>query len=165
MSDHTELALEAQIPIASREVAEALRAALAELSRRSDRNKFQLTSNSTGSRTASITVPVALTLDGDRGLTIRAQARHGAFPTFSGTLDSIPNGPAASRVRLEGHYRVPLGRLGAIADAAGRQRVAEASLQKFFEVLIGITVDALRSDRDRIFGRHGTLGSSAFPPG
>lgn len=165
MNDPTELALEAQIPIPSREVGEALRAALAQLRRRSDRSNLQLTSTTTGSRIASIRVPVAVTVEGERSLTIRAQARHGAFPTFSGTLDTIPNGPAASRVRLEGHYCVPLGRLGAIADAAGRQRVAEASLQKFFEVLIGITVDALRSDRDRIFGRHGTLGSSAFPPG
>jgi len=62
------------------------------------------------------------------------------FPTFDGGLEVRPVGNG-TELRLEGHYRPPLGAAGVLVNRAVLNRAATASLEAFLDRLCGRLVD------------------------
>jgi hypothetical protein len=69
-----------------------------------------------------------------------ADHRH-LFPTLDGDLFALETDvPEATRICLTGRYQPPLGPAGAIGHRLAGRRLAEASIQAFFDELVsGIT--------------------------
>lgn len=143
------ISLEREVAFSAASARIALRGVLAGLAARSAQGALMLAA-------PELAVPVALDCDAepreDRfSLTIRARASEGVFPTFVGTIAASAAGPAATRVRLDGVYRVPLGPLGALANRAGLHRVAEASLAGFLDQVVAETENHVRREGDRAY--------------
>ena len=66
------------------------------------------------------------------------------FPTFVGGLEVRPDGDGAE-LRLQGHYRPPLGAAGALVNRTILNRAATASLEQL--------LDRLAGEQDRVSGR------------
>ena len=84
----------------------------------------------------AIAVPIVVTVlpKPDRyecKVVIEAKTAPHLFPRFIGTLSISPLRATGSEVWLQGSYDVPLGGLGAIADATLLHGVAHASLERF----------------------------------
>jgi hypothetical protein len=69
---------------------------------------------------------------GHFGLSWRARDHQGAFPVFGGDLEVQPDGDG-SRLRLCGHYSLPLGAVGAFGDRLLGHRLARRSVQGFLD--------------------------------
>jgi hypothetical protein len=66
------------------------------------------------------------------GLSWQASEHEGAFPAFGGDLEVHPDG-TGTILRLTGHYRPPLGAVGAFGDGLVGHRLARRALQDFLE--------------------------------
>ena len=90
------------------------------------------------------------------GLSWRARDHQGALPAFGGDLEVHPDGKG-SRLRLSGHYSLPLGPVGVFGDRLLGHRIARRSVQAFLEAA-GARIDAeLAQKRD-------AGGPAAGPP-
>ena len=88
-------------------------------------------------RTAAVGFgPVINEDDGTRTLPLwwEAAEQPWLFPTFAGGLEVRPHGEG-SVLRLEGHYRPPLGGAGRLANRAVLNRAATASLETLLDRL------------------------------
>ena len=84
--------------------------------------------------------------DGSRVLPLLLEAAEQPhlFPTFVGGLEVRPVGDGAE-LRLQGHYRPPLGAAGALVNRTILTRAATASLEKL--------LDRLAGEQERVSGR------------
>ncbi|HEY5339549.1 MAG TPA: hypothetical protein VIK27_00855 [Candidatus Aquilonibacter sp.] len=81
------------------------------------------------------------------GLTVRAVADEGFFPTFSGTLSVTP-AAMQSELRLEGSYQPPFGSLGSLLDNTVLPHAAQRSLQSLVtHIAMEMLDDARRVER------------------
>jgi hypothetical protein len=102
---------------------------------------------------AGMRVPVAVDVgkpvgDPPDGAEIRISARRhrSRYPVFTGTLRIVPVDALHSELTLAGHYDVPLGLLGALADRTVLASTAERSLQRLLaQMKAELSGDVLRS--------------------
>jgi hypothetical protein len=68
------------------------------------------------------------------GLSWQASEHEAVFPAFGGDLEVHPDG-TGTILRLTGHYRPPLGAMGAFGDGLVGHRVARRALQSFLDAV------------------------------
>lgn len=84
---------------------------------------------------------------GDRTIKVplrwRAAEHPAIFPAMHGQVEvtALSINPPLTQVTFTGHYRPPLGVLGAIADALAGHRVAEASIHWFIDHIAAALVE------------------------
>ena len=152
------IVLDAEFSVAARLAHEALRRAVASLSRKSERGELSLAAGvgSTDHDLARIEVPilletVATSPDAAAPLPIEVRARSAAaaFPEFKGSIEVSQTGPARTRVRLAGAYTVPLGVVGAVVNAVALDRIALHSLRRLFDLLVSETNAIIRGQEEQ----------------
>lgn len=79
------------------------------------------------------------------GLSWHASEHEAVFPAFGGDLEVHPDGTGAI-LRLTGHYRPPLGAMGAFGDGLVGHRVARRALQSFLEAVAARVEAALAAE-------------------
>lgn len=86
--------------------------------------------------------PVVVEADGTRLLPLwwEAAEHPELFPTFDGGLQVCPH-DRGTELRLEGHYRPPLGAAGGLVNRAVLHRAATASLEAFLDRLAARLVE------------------------
>lgn len=75
------------------------------------------------------------------GLCWKASSHAGAFPVFGGDLELQPEGHSA-RLRIHGHYRLPMGQVGAAGDALIGHRVAHRVFERLAQTVARRLEDA-----------------------
>jgi hypothetical protein len=150
--------IDVEFALAAPAAREAVRKALAAWSERSQRGEIALeaVAHAGGAaEMARLAVPVVIESNAatappheDLTLTIHARSAESAFPTFAGSIVVEGQDAALSRVRLEGAYHVPMGALGAAADAVAFEGVARDSLRRMFENLVADARKAVREEAE-----------------
>jgi hypothetical protein len=126
-----------------------------------ERNDFMLTVD-LGVARASMSVPVRVELGGTRNatsipFTLAAREHTDWFPVFNGEARSEAEGSLASRLRLIGDYKVPLGALGTIVNRRVLGGAAARSLRAFVVRLRADVVDEIRRSELDVRRREGHL--------
>ncbi len=68
--------------------------------------------------------------------TIQAAERPDWFPVFSGDLELTATAEQGVELALEGRYSVPGGFVGRLADKGGLHRIADDSIDRFFNSIL-----------------------------
>ena len=126
-----------------------------------ERNDFMLAVD-LGVARASMSVPVRLELREGRSatsipLTLAATEHTDWFPVFNGEARSEEAGALASRLRLIGDYKVPLGALGTIVNRRLLGGAAARSLRAFVVRLHADVLDEIRRSELDVRRREGQL--------
>lgn len=85
-------------------------------------------------------------------LEIQASDHEDWFPVFDGDLEVVGLSSGSVEVAMEGAYRPPGGPVGAITSVAGLHRIAEESLDHYFEGLLDRLRDRCRGASDDVGG-------------
>lgn len=67
---------------------------------------------------------------------VRARERPEWFPVFTGDLELTATSDTTVEVALEGTYSVPGGFVGKLADKSGLHRIADDSIDRFFNAIV-----------------------------
>lgn len=158
MSDIT---LDAQLELSPSAAHKALRDALVAMCERSKAGEVSLAAAlPAGDRgdIARVTVPVRIESnaegaheDEQLSLTVAARSAQAAFPTFEGRFNLEELDAARTRVLLVGTYRVPLGPLGAAANALGLDPIARESLRGLLDDVVSLAHAQVRSSSEQAY--------------
>lgn len=85
-------------------------------------------------------------------LEIHASDREEWFPVFDGDLEVVGLASGSVEVAMEGTYRSPGGAVGALSSAVGLHRIAEESLDHYFQGVVDRLRDRCRSASDDVGG-------------